>query len=109
MILPGTTNFIGVIGTTFDALLTVYTLETNLVWSEPVTWNESVTYPIKSAVVAANGSAYKSIKIGNLAKPPESSAEYWEKITPFNLKETSAKMKVGSSITLEGGTGLTLG
>jgi hypothetical protein len=109
MIIPGETNFKGVIGTTFDAVTTIYIIEnTLLVWQSPLLWESTKTYQINNAVVASNGEAYKCIKT-NFGFNPTSSAEYWELITPLNITSYTAKMKIGTSLTLEGGKGLTLG
>jgi len=110
MIIPGETNFKGVIGTTFDAVTTIYITESSLVWQTPLLWESGKSYALNAAVVASNGEAYKCIKT-NSGNNPVSSKEYWELIEPLNITSYTAKMKINSAapITLEGGKGLTLG
>ena len=110
MIIPGETSFKGVIGTTFDAITTIYVTESSLVWQNPLLWEAGRSYAINAAVVASNGEAYKCIKT-NSGNNPITATEYWELIKPLNIAGYSAKMKISSAspITLEGGKGLTLG
>ena len=108
MILPGEVTFQGVIGTTFDAVLTVYSIETPLSWQEPLLWGPSTRYVQHAAVVASNGSAYESLVENENVYPVGDLTGHWKLIEPVNITGWAAEFKL-KTVTLKSGSGLTLG
>jgi hypothetical protein len=112
MILPGAGNFLGVIGTTFDAVVTIYLLQPGEVnWTAELTWNASVSYNAKDGVVGSNGKAYKSKAGGNLGNDPTTDGGvHWETIAPKDMTGCQVVFKMGSvELTSTPAAGITLG
>lgn len=62
MILPGTVEFEGVIGTTFDGNITVLPSSAFLLkWEKEPVWTSTIQYEINSGAIASNGKAYKAL------------------------------------------------
>lgn len=110
MILPGSTAFEGVIGTTFDGEVTIYPASDSLLkWeSEPV-WKYNINYEIGAGVIGSNGKAYKSLK-ASIDKDPTIETEYWQLLTPLNITGYKAEIKIGNSfeLVLKNGEGITI-
>ena len=110
MILPGTEKLEGIIGTTFDFVVTLYPSEyASLKWSAKNSeYNSEKTYEKNVVVIASNASAYRALK-ENAGQNPISATEYWEKLTPLNLTGYKAWLNIGSGLELKVGSGITLG
>jgi|ERR1700722_413532 len=110
MILPGKEKLEGIIGTTFDFVVTLYPSEySSLKWSAKNSeWGSEKNYVINDVSVASNGSAYKSLK-DSLNENPISATEYWEKLTPLNITGYKAWVNMGEILELKTGEGIVLG
>lgn len=96
MILPGTTEFEGVIGTTFDGSITVYpSSDSELKWQSNPVWNSTFDYEIGSGVIGSNGKAYKSLIASVGINPVGDVTGHWEVLTPLNITGYKATIKVG--------------
>jgi hypothetical protein len=110
MILPGTEKLEGIIGTTFDFVVTLYpSIYSSLEWSKNKSeWDSTTIYKVNRVVIGSNGSAYKCI-IENTNVNPIGEAGHWEILTPLNLTGYKAFAKLGEILELKVGEGITLG
>lgn len=110
MILPGKEILTGVIGTTFDLVITLYpAVDAYLNWQKPATWDESKEYKSNAAVVGKNGKAYKCLIVNTGVQPVGDVSGHWELITPLNITGYSSEVKIGSLELATGGKGVFLG
>lgn len=110
MILPGTTAFEGVIGTTFDGEVTVYPATDSLLkWEVEPVWKYNINYEIGAGVIGSNGKAYKSLK-SSLDKDPTTETEYWQVLTSLNITGYKSEIKIGNNfeLVLKNGEGITI-
>lgn len=110
MILPGTTAFEGVIGTTFDGQVAVYpSADSLLKWETEPIWKSTVSYETNAGVIGSNGKAYKSLK-PSINKDPTIETEYWQLLTPLNITGYKAEVKIGNNfeLVLKNGEGVTI-
>lgn len=111
MILPGTIQFEGVIGTTFDGSITVYpSSDSELKWQSNPVWNSIFDYEIGSGVIGSNGKAYKSLIASVGINPVGDVTGHWEVLTPLNITGYKATVKVGNSgeLVLENEKGIAI-
>lgn len=109
MILPGSIEFEGVIGTTFDGEITVYpSSDSELKWENNPLWNSSINYIINSGAIGNNGKAYKSLISSININPVGDVTGHWELLKPLNITGYKATIKIAESITLENSSGITI-
>lgn len=108
MILPGSAEFEGVIGTTFDGEITVYpSADSELKWQTNPVWSSTFSYEAGSGSIGSNGKAYKSLIASIGIDPVGDNTGHWQILSPLNITGYKAYIKVGE-ISLENEKGITI-
>jgi hypothetical protein len=93
MILPGYTNrFKGVVGGTFDTLITLYQGVPASVWGG--IWQSATTYATNTIVVGANSVGYLSSAQSTGVNPINDLTGTWSELTPLDLTEYTAAFQI---------------
>jgi len=111
MILPGTQDFEGRIGTTWDQIMTIYPSTYNYVtWvtKKDPAWNSTLDYIAKNGVLGEDGEGYVCLVPNVGVNPVGDVSGKWEKMTPLDLTGYTSEFKT-LGLVLKDEEGVTLG